>query len=466
MSESTSLAIPEVVGKYQSAITAVRALLCKDATDPEITVFAQTCAQYGLNPFVGEIHWIPGTKGRSGRARVSRDGLFALAQRTGRYRGMNSGVVWLGDEWEWRVDDAVAHFHHVAGEHHGEGLPLGAWAMLWMKGLEHPLAAYAPWNAHAQALETQYGNPTTWRSHPAMMIRKAAETLVLQRAVGAELESVRELTVESLDDQAHAMLEGEAHAEELAITESGVVEQAAADARAALLAQIESDERILVDAEWDDWQVRPRRFNSRTKHAGTSQLDEAQAAGLERYAAHLTEIIEEMRAADAARANAALATPPDAPTTAEPTPTEPVAVPPATSVVALAPEQPPSPIKPPPKQLSEVRVRQILDAVGNGEIPLSIVSALLRIVRAHPAPALAWMTAHGHPMTIDQYAQIAETQPETFTVLSTHIYAKPGAENIDGLAGMAARFVAIALPKASPAAAPESNEEDVDDVAF
>ena len=70
----------------------LRRTIAKDGTEDEILIFADICDKLKLNPFVGEIYFIPYKNRKTGEKtvnyRVSRDGLVKIANSYEDYQGL------------------------------------------------------------------------------------------------------------------------------------------------------------------------------------------------------------------------------------------------------------------------------------------------------------------------------------------------------------------------------------------
>jgi phage recombination protein Bet len=156
----------------------------KGTTVTEFTSFLIIAKQLELNPFLHEI-WLPDFDG-TGRNRapyVGRDGLLAIAERSGQFDGLVSGVVCEGDEFELGLNEPV---HKLApGE---RGRILYAYAYVYRKDRRVPTSVVA---SRATFLDPkvldEQGKPRTgpvtktpWFKFPDLMLKKVAEANALR----------------------------------------------------------------------------------------------------------------------------------------------------------------------------------------------------------------------------------------------------------------------------------------------
>ena len=153
----------------------------KGTTVTEFTSFLIIAKQLELNPFLHEI-WLPDFDG-TGRNRapyVGRDGLLAIAERSGQFDGLVSGVVCDGDEFELGLHEPI---HKLApGE---RGRILYAYAYVYRKDRRVPTSVVA---SRAVFLDPKVlddkGQPKTgktpWFKFPDLMLKKVAEANALR----------------------------------------------------------------------------------------------------------------------------------------------------------------------------------------------------------------------------------------------------------------------------------------------
>lgn len=156
----------------------------KGTTVEEFSSFLIIARQLELNPFTHEI-WLPDFDG-SGQNRapyVGRDGLLAIAERSGQFDGLVSGVVYEGDTFELGSERPV---HRIgAGD---RGRIRFAYAYVYRKDRRYPTSVIAERGEFLdpKVLDAQ-GNPRTggvtktpWFKYPSLMLKKVAEANALR----------------------------------------------------------------------------------------------------------------------------------------------------------------------------------------------------------------------------------------------------------------------------------------------
>lgn len=124
------------------------------ATDTEFKIFCETARLLGLNPVLRQVWCVKNLNRPDLPAQIyaSRDGLLAVAHRSGQFDGMESGV---------RKDDA--------------GNVVGAYCRIWRKDMSHPF--------DVEIIRAEYDTKKSlWESKPATMCVKVAEAHCLRRA--------------------------------------------------------------------------------------------------------------------------------------------------------------------------------------------------------------------------------------------------------------------------------------------
>lgn len=183
------------------------------ASDDEFYVFLHLSARYGLDPFAKEIWCIKaldldGNPKRDKRGNeypaqitVGRDGLLAIAERSGHFRGMVSGVVRVADSFQFGMQ---APEHTFGGEYkviqrqledgttdekavEGRGPVVGAYAYVYRDDRDYPFRVFSEWSEHGRPqTRDEQGKLinafSPWRKQPSLMIKKVAEANALRLA--------------------------------------------------------------------------------------------------------------------------------------------------------------------------------------------------------------------------------------------------------------------------------------------
>ena len=156
----------------QKQMEIIKKSIAPGATDDELSFFAEICKRRKLDPFVGQIRYIK----RRRREKIgdnnfkwvdywviqtSVDGLRAIAERTGKLAGINSGPIFK--------DEKI----------------VGAWAEVHRHDWKFPARVEI---AFDEFVQTYDGKPQgLWASKPRFMIEKCAEAAALRRAFPEDL---------------------------------------------------------------------------------------------------------------------------------------------------------------------------------------------------------------------------------------------------------------------------------------
>lgn len=165
----------------------LREYAAKGTTVDEFSAFLLIAKRYKLDPFTHEI-WLPDFDG-TGQSRapyVGRDGLLAIAERSGQYDGMLSGVVYDGDEFELDVPRPV---HRISGREPGAKIRF-SYAYVYRKDRSVPSIVLAPREEFLDPkvyddkgnLRTGGVTKTPWFRFPSLMLKKVAEANALRLA--------------------------------------------------------------------------------------------------------------------------------------------------------------------------------------------------------------------------------------------------------------------------------------------
>jgi phage recombination protein Bet len=155
--------------------------VCKGASDAEFKLFIEQCKATKLNPFARQIYsirrkqWNGDTRSydEAQVTQVSIDGFRLIADRTQKYAGQ-VGPWWCGADGEWKevwLADAA---------------PAAAKVGVLRHDFHQPIYSIALYKSYVSTNKS--GEPVSrWKSDPAGMIAKCAESLALRRAFPQEL---------------------------------------------------------------------------------------------------------------------------------------------------------------------------------------------------------------------------------------------------------------------------------------
>lgn len=173
MSVMTADKIANLTGYKSEEISIIHNTIAKGTTSTELSYFLSVCKTVGLNPFMKEIWCYKDGKGNL-LVFAGRDGFLKKAQQDKLWNGMLSFEVCANDEFEMNVHEAKV-IHKPAFKNRGE--IIGAYAIIKPKGCELPTIEWAE-------MKTYNKGYSVWKSDPAAMIKKVAETHALKKAFG------------------------------------------------------------------------------------------------------------------------------------------------------------------------------------------------------------------------------------------------------------------------------------------
>jgi phage recombination protein Bet len=162
-------------------LAVIKSTIAKGATDAELQLFVATCKRTGLDPFLRQIYAVKRYDSREKREvmaiQVGIDGLQLIAERTGRYAGMDD-IEYLDEQGVWSSPWTGAGAN-----------PVAARTRVYRKDFDRPIPATVRWDSYAQTYRSD--NKTklmpTWERMPDVMLGKCALALALRRAFPAEM---------------------------------------------------------------------------------------------------------------------------------------------------------------------------------------------------------------------------------------------------------------------------------------
>lgn len=165
--------IADALGMSAAEIAIVKNNIAKGINDMELTYFLQVCKTMELNPFNKEV-WC--YKDKQGNLLIfsGRDGFLAKAQKNVLFNGIRSCEVCQNDDIELNIP--LGEIHHKINPKEPRGLIIGAYSIIFRKDGE-PTIEWAEMSVYNKGYNT-------WKTHPAEMIKKVAETHALKKAFG------------------------------------------------------------------------------------------------------------------------------------------------------------------------------------------------------------------------------------------------------------------------------------------
>lgn len=160
-------------GYSKQEIEVIKKSVAKDTTDIELKYFLNVCKSTGLNPFMKEI-WCYKDAKNNLLVFAGRDGFLSNAQKQNDFAGIRSCDVCENDELVLDMMNPGQNKHVI--NHANRGKVLGAYAIVFRQHGE-PTIAYVDFKSYDRGYNA-------WKTHPAAMIKKVAETQALKLAFG------------------------------------------------------------------------------------------------------------------------------------------------------------------------------------------------------------------------------------------------------------------------------------------
>ena len=143
-------------GQYSNdEVLLIRNIAAKNCTEPEFKLLMYMARTYGLDPLLKQIWAVKRNDRDPALIFAGRDGMLAVAHRSGQLDGMQSGVVYEGEGKDRK--------------------PVSAWCEIWRKDMSHSFKAEVPFSEYNTGF-------SVWKTNPSAMILKVAESVCLRKA--------------------------------------------------------------------------------------------------------------------------------------------------------------------------------------------------------------------------------------------------------------------------------------------
>jgi phage recombination protein Bet len=193
MTKETNTKIARASGFASEDVALIKETVAKGTTDSELALFLFTAREAGLSPLLKEI-WCY----RDGKSNLiifsGRDGFLKSAQNNKNFNGIRSSEVRENDEFSLDIaNNKITHLKKFP-----TGKIIGAYAIAFRKEGEPTIewVDFEPYNKGYSA----------WKTHPADMIKKVAETHALKKAFGiSALQSEFDFDVDQHTGKAYAI---------------------------------------------------------------------------------------------------------------------------------------------------------------------------------------------------------------------------------------------------------------------
>jgi phage recombination protein Bet len=157
---------PVIVAKTYSEdeMLLLRNVIAKGCSEPEFKLLMYMANTYGLDPLLKQIWAVKRTEGQPALIFAGRDGMLAIAHRSGHFDGMQSGV-----NYEKKTIDSGKATERTVD------VPVSAWCEIWRNDMTHSFKTEVPFSEY----NTGY---SVWKTNPSAMILKVAEAVCLRKA--------------------------------------------------------------------------------------------------------------------------------------------------------------------------------------------------------------------------------------------------------------------------------------------
>ncbi|MCY9760554.1 recombinase RecT [Paenibacillus alvei] len=188
-----------VVGSFtQSELDTLKQTIARGTSNEQFSLFVQTCARSGLNPFLNQIYCIvyDGKHGPVMSIQIAVEGIVALAKKNAMYKGFIASEVKANDEFEIDMVSGEPK-HRITSMIRGE--TVGAYCVAYREGA--PNISVIVTKDQVEHL-TKGRNGQMWKDYFDDMIVKHAIKRAFKRQFGIEVAEDEYVQPNSIDNTA------------------------------------------------------------------------------------------------------------------------------------------------------------------------------------------------------------------------------------------------------------------------
>ncbi len=166
--------VSDITGYTPNEIAIIQQNVAKGTSATELAYFLNVCKTMTLNPFNKEV-WCYKDKRGNLLIFAGRDGFLSKAQQNPLFNGIRSCEVRENDDWNIDVANNKIK-HNIDKPLKERGEIIGAYCIVFRKGGE-PTIEFSDFATYNKGF-------SAWKTHPAEMIKKVAESHALKKAFG------------------------------------------------------------------------------------------------------------------------------------------------------------------------------------------------------------------------------------------------------------------------------------------
>lgn len=171
---ATQISVGNAFGYTPEQVAVVQHSVAKNTTKVELAYFLNVCKTMDMNPFNKEV-WCYKDNKKNLLIFAGRDGFLSKAQKNPLFNGIRSCEIREKDEWEIDIPNGKIT-HKISKALKDRGSIISAYAFVFRKDGEATI--------EIADFDTYNKGYNTWKSHPAEMIKKTAESHALKKAFG------------------------------------------------------------------------------------------------------------------------------------------------------------------------------------------------------------------------------------------------------------------------------------------